>query len=490
MGGARQHHRHREHITLTTSNTAAAAGRGAGALERLPAGTVAAYGMPAVGAGYMYLLVGLYVMKFSTDVLLISPLVMGLIFSASRVWDAVSDPLVGYLSDRTRSRFGRRRTWMAASVVPIGALFVMIFAPPPTLTGASLIAWMAVAVIGFYSVMTVFFVPHLSLGAELSTNYHERSRLFGYRHGFFTFGYISSLVTMQLLIGFEAEGGETVRHWALLLSIPACVGMAALVLFAVAKLRERPEFQGRVGTSPLRAFADVWRNEHSRLLIIVTLIENIGSAAIGALTLYVTQYVVGAPHMGPAVILAYMIPSAFSVPLWIPLSRRIGKVRLWMYSMIGTGLSFGGMFALPFLPPEWRLGTMFVFAALAGLAAGCGGTVGPSVQGDVIDYDEHLTGERKEGSYFAAWNFVYKSAVGIMLALTGFVLDFSGFVPNQPQALSTQVWIVGLYGLFPLICYAIGAALFSRFKLNEAAYAEIRRKLDGGEGGPESSAGG
>ena len=452
----------------------------AGVADRLPASTVTAYGLPAIGAGYMYLLVGLYVMKFSTDVLLISPLVMGLIFSASRVWDAVSDPLVGYLSDRSRSRFGRRRTWMAASVIPIGAVFVMIFAPPAGLTGAWLVAWMAVAIIGFYSIMTAFFVPHLSLGAELSTNYHERSRLFGYRHGFYTLGYILCLVTMQWLIGAEAEGGEAARYWALTLSLPACAVMAVLVLFAVVKLRERPEFQGRVGTSPVRAFADVWRNEHSRLLIIVTLIENIGSAAIGALTLYVTQYVVGAPHMGPAVILAYMIPSALSVPLWIPLSRRVGKVRLWMFSMLGTGISFGGMFMLPFLPPELRLGVMLVFAAFAGLAAGCGGTVGPSVQGDVIDYDEHLTGERKEGSYFAAWNFVYKSAAGIMLALTGFVLDFSGFVPNQQQTLSTQVWIVGLYGLFPLVCYLVGAALFSRFKLDEAAYAEIRAKLDAG----------
>ena len=450
----------------------------ADAADRLPAATVAAYGMPAVGAGYMYLLVGLYVMKFSTDVLLISPLVMGLIFSASRVWDAVSDPLVGYLSDRTRARFGRRRTWMAAGVVPIGALFVMIFAPPAGLSDGWLVAWMAVAIIGFYSVMTVFFVPHLSLGAELSTNYHERSRLFGYRHGFYTFGFIICLITMQWLIGAEAEGGESARYWALTLSLPACAVMAALVLFAVLKLRERPEFQGRVGASPFQAFADVWRNEHSRLLIIVTLIENIGSAAIGALTLYVTQYVVGAPHMGPAVILAYMIPSAFSVPLWIPLSRRIGKVRLWMYSMLGTGVSFGAMCMLPFLPPELRLGAMIVFAAFAGLAAGCGGTVGPSVQGDVIDYDEHLTSESKEGSYFAAWNFVYKSAAGIMLALTGFVLDFSGFVPNQQQTLATQLWIVGLYGLFPLVCYAIGAALFSRFKLDETAYAEIRKSLD------------
>ena len=477
-------------MALRPGEVSALAGEGvpgrspAAGLERLGAGTVAAYGLPAVGAGYMYLLVGLYMMKFSTDVLLIAPAVMGLVFAASRVWDAVSDPLVGYLSDRTRSRFGRRRSWMAASVVPIGAMFVMIFAAPLALAGGWLVAWMAVAVIGFYSVMTVFFVPHLSLGAELSTSYHERSRLFGYRHGFYTLGYIFCLVTMQWLIVAEAEGPETVRRWALMLSLPACAAMAALVLAAVLKLRERPEFQGRAGASPLRAFADVWRNEHSRLLIIVTLIENIGSAAIGALTLYVTQYVVGAPHMGPAVILAYMIPSAFSVPLWIPLSRRFGKVRLWMFSMIGTGVSFGGMVLLPFLAPELRLGTMLAFAVTAGLAAGCGGTVGPSVQGDVIDYDEHLTGERKEGSYFAAWNFVYKSAAGIMLALTGFVLDFSGFVPNQPQTFATQLWIVGLYGLFPLICYVVGALLFSRFRLDEAAYAEIRRKLDAGAAAP------
>ena len=449
-----------------------------GTLERLPRTTVFAYGLPGIGAGYMYLLVGLYVMKFSTDVLLISPLVMGLIFSASRVWDAVSDPLVGYLSDRTRSRFGRRRTWMAASILPISATFVMIFAPPAGLSGTGLSVWMAVAIIGFYSVMTAFFVPHLSFGAELSTNYHERSRLFGFRHGFYTVGSILCLGTMQLLIDAEARGPEAARLRAFETSLPACVFMALMIVVAVAKLRERPEFQGRVKANPLRAFADVWRNHHARLLIVVTLIENIGSAAIGVLTLYVAQYVVGAPRMAPLVILFYMIPSAFSVPLWIPLSRRFGKVRLWMASMLGTGISFGAMFLLPFLPMELRLPWICVFAVFAGLAAGCGGTIAPSVQGDVIDYDELVTGERKEGSYFAAWNFVYKSAIGVMLALTGFVLEWSGFVPNQPQTLTTQIWMVGLYGIFPLVCYTIGAILFSRFKLDEAAYREIRAELD------------
>ena len=203
---------------------------------------------------------------------------------------------------------------------------------------------------------------------------------------------------MQLLIGAEAEGPAAARARALELSVPACVVMGAMILFAVSRLQASvPSSRAACPTSPLKAFADVWRNEHARLLIVVTLIENIGSAAIGVLTLYVAQYVVGAPAMAPLVILAYMVPSAASVPLWIPLSRRVGKIRLWMFSMLLTGFSFGGMFALAFIDPDLRLGLMFILAAFAGLAAGCGGTIGPSVQGDVIDYDEHRTGERKEG---------------------------------------------------------------------------------------------
>ena len=440
---------------------------------------VLAYGAPGVGAGYMYLLVNLYVMKFSTDVLLIAPAVMGIIFSVSRVWDAISDPLVGYLSDRTRSRYGRRRTWILASVAPIAAVFVMVFAPPEALGNAGRIAWMATAIIGFYSVMTVFLVPHLSLGAELSDDYHERSRLFGMRHAAFTIGSILALGSMQALINAEEVGEAAVREVTFTLAILASAVMTAALLGSVPLLSERADFQGRVTEKPFQAFADVWRNVHARLLIVVTFIENVGSAAIGVLTLYVMQYVVGAPRWAPLVILSYMVPSAASVPLWLPLARRFGKVRLWMFSMVLTGVSFGGMFVLPFLDTvELRLVTIFVLAFFAGLAAGAGGTIGPSVQGDVIDYDEHLTGERKEGSYFAAWNFVYKSAMGVMLALTGFVLQASGFVPNEEQTMTVQVAMVSLYGLFPLICYAVGAALFSRFRLDEAAHAEIRAQLD------------
>ncbi len=445
----------------------------------IPRGKLAAFGTPAVGAGYMYLFLSLYVMKFSTDVLLIAPVVMGLIFSVSRIWDAISDPLVGYLSDRTTTRLGRRRIWLLASVIPISVTFYMVFAPPLGLTERQLDWWMAISIIGFYSSMTLFFVPHMALGAEMTDDYHERNKLFGARHFAYALGSILSLASMQLLIVAEFGKETDVRALAEELALLAVAIMIVFLIFAVVRLKERPEFQGRMTSAPFSAFKDVWQNNHARLFIVVQFIENVGSAAIAALTLYVMQYVVGAPHLAVPVILTYFIPSSLSVPLWIPLAKKFGKIRMWVISMIGTGVSFGAFCILPFIESiDIRIAISFVFAFFAGLAAGCGGMIGPSVQSDIVDYDELVSGERKEGSYFAAWNFVQKSAVGVMLLLTGFVLQFSGFVPNAAQTAEVKIAIVGLYGFFPLVCYFVGAFMFAKFRLDETACIEIRRKLE------------
>jgi Na+/melibiose symporter-like transporter len=119
-----------------------------------------------------------------------------------------------------------------------------------------------------------------------------------------------------------------------------------------------------------------------------------------------------------------------------------------------------------------------VLAFLAGTAASCGAMMGPSIQSDVIDWDEHATGERKEGAYFAAWNFVFKVANGVTQGLTGLVLSFSGYVPNVEQTPGVKLTILALYGLFPMVCYLIGSVLFARFRLDEAGYAVIRTQLD------------
>ena len=437
--------------------------------ERVAWSTIFVYNLPTVGVGFMFFLVGLQLMKFSTDVLLISPAVMGTIFGVSRIWDAVSDPVAGYLSDRTRSRMGRRRPWLLASALPIGIVYIMVWSPPAGLGPNALIAWMAVGVIGFYSAMTIFVVPHTSLGAELTTGYHERSRVFGVRHALWSSGSVVALGAMYLFI-VSTEPRATARAQAAI----AALLTLALIVVAVMRLRERPDYQGRGAESPFAAFRDVLRNRHARLLLIVFLIENLGSATIGILTLYIAQYIVGTPELAPLYILAYMVPSIGSVPLWMPLARRFGKKPLWIFSMLLTAASFGGMFFLE----EGSVVLITVLAMTAGLAAGCGGMVGPSVQADVIDYDEYESGQRKEGAYFAAWNFVFKCAFGITLFLTGWVLQLSGFRPNQEQTEGAKLALLSLYALYPLVCYLIGTAIFLRFGLGEREHATIRLALD------------
>lgn len=436
--------------------------------------TMILYGLPPVGAGYMFCIVSLYVMKFSTDVLLIAPAIMGLIFGISRFWDAISDPLVGYLSDKTNSRWGRRRPWLFWSVIPVFVSFWMVTAPPESLTGMPLILWMGAGVILFYSAQTMFIVPHMSLGAELSDDYHERNKIFGARHAGWVLGYISALATMYWLIKAEQAGPEQVRALAGAQSIYAGIFSAILLLACVYGIRERSEFAGRGAEKPWTAAKDIWQNSHARLLLIVIFIENLGGAVITILTLYNAQYVLKAPTMAPFFILAYMVWSLILVPIWMPLARRVGKKRLWIYSMVVTGFAFGGMFFLN----EGDDLILIVLASIAGAAGGCGGTINPSIKSDVIDYDEYQTGERKEGAYFAAWYFVTKSAYGVMLTVTGFALGIVGFMPNVEQTEGVILMMKFLYGGIPFIFYLAGAFLLMRFAFNEKEHGEIVAQLE------------
>ena len=109
---------------------------------------------------------------------------------------------------------------------------------------------------------------------------------------------------------------------------------------------------------------------------------------------------------------------------------------------------------------------MIVLALASGLASGCSNTIGPSLLSDVIDADELKTGERKEGAYFALWNFAKKGATGVTLMVTGLALSWAGFIPNEEQSRLVELTLCALIGLFPLTCYIAGSILFSRFSLD------------------------
>ncbi len=455
-----------------------AAAVGAGAEERVPLGVVVTYSLPTVGVSCAFFLTTIYLIKFATDVLLIAPAVMGALFGLSRVWDAISDPLAGYLSDRTRTRLGRRRPWMLASALPIGVTFVMLWAPPTGLAGAGLVVWMGLALFLFFTATTAFGVPHEALGAELSKGHHDRTRIFAIRFVIGTLGTFLSLGALYLMStqGVTVDEAEraALRSTALYLALSIGLGSAALIAFSSLRMREIAEHQGRGGTRIWRAFGDVFRNPHARLLLIVFLIENLGTAAIGMLVPYVTQYIVKAPEVTSVILLLYFVPAVLFVPLWIPLSRRLGKKRLWIFSMSAMTFAFTGLFFVG----EGDVALLGALGLIGGVGGGCGAVVGPSIKADVIDYDELVTGERKEGSYVAVWNFVRKSAFGLTAMLTGFALQASGFQPNVEQTEQAKLAMSVLIGLVPGFFYGAGTLLFLRFGLNEREHAAVRAELD------------
>ena len=152
-----------------------------------------------VGVGFMMMPFSIWLMKFSTDVLLIAPGIFGTLFMIGRIWDAISDPVVGFLSDRSTAARGRRRAWMYASAIPVGLTTAMLWSPPFMLEGMALVVWMGSALLLYETAATCFFVPYGALGMELTSNYHERTRLFGYRHVIAAVGSMVGLGAVYLM---------------------------------------------------------------------------------------------------------------------------------------------------------------------------------------------------------------------------------------------------------------------------------------------------
>jgi GPH family glycoside/pentoside/hexuronide:cation symporter len=438
------------------------------AVAPLPFATILLYSSPMAGIGFMEIFFAMYLMKFSTDVLEVAPAAMGVIFLVARLCGAISDPVVGFLSDRTRTRLGRRRPWLLASALPFVAVFALMWSPPDGLGPSAMVIWMGAAVILFQVGINVYCMPHDALGAELSDDYHDRNRIFGTRRIVFGVGALAVFAAVTRL-----AASPDPRLDAAIIGVIAAAATAVLMLYLGLTISERQDHLGRGAASPGQALIDVWQNEHARLLLLVFFVQQLGVGTVTIVAAYYTQYVLGSAEALPMVLGSFIGVSILSVPVWIRLGRRVEKKPMLVASMAMVCLSMGGMYFVG----EGDLTLLLVLAALGGFAGGGADVVFPSLSADVIDYDEYRTGQRKEGVYFAAWNFVAKTALGLTGVLTGAVLAASGFQPNVEQTETAKLAIRMLMSVEPLICYGLGALLFLRFGLTRRAHAELRRGL-------------
>lgn len=441
----------------------------AGAEERVAASRILVYSSPVLGVFMAGMLVNFYLLKFSTDVLLIGPALMGTILLAARVWDAVSDPLVGWLSDRTQLPMGRRRPWFLGAALPFAGGVVMLWSPPEALEGDALGLWIAGAVFLFYTAYTAFRVPHLALGAELSRGYHDRTRVFGIMQAVESVGMIAAAGALALL-----ENADDPRAFARTLSVAIGLPAAAVMAWAALALRERTAFQGRGGRNPWRAFGDVVKNPHSRLLIAIFFVEQLGFSALVVLLPYLSDYVLKTPGATGIYLFSAISAALVSIPVWIAASQRFGKKRVWFWSVAAKIVLFAALFAIG----EGDTVPLALVTVGFGLMNGCGSVVGPSLKADVVDWDEAHTGERKEGSYFATWNFAQKSAGGVAVWAVGLTLALTDFVPNAEQSEETLDGIRMLAAGLPVFLHIGALVLIGRFALGEDEHRELRGSLD------------
>ncbi|MCK6554527.1 MFS transporter [Candidatus Binatia bacterium] len=438
--------------------------------ERLSTGQIVSYSLPALGTSLVLLSIAIYLPNYYTDELGLSAGMLSWVLMAGRLWDAVTDPVMGHISDRTRSRWGRRRPYFLLSALPIWIVFYFTWAPIPGLTPLGIFVQLLLCYLVLFTFWTVFWVPYISLGMELTPNYHERTRLFGMRQGFYLLGVALGMLAPEAFA--KAAGGPRAGYptMAIVFGGLAC----GLIIVAFVRVRERLE-DAHAGHYPfVEGLRVTFRNRAFVILMLTYLIALVGGSFIAPLTLYVAKYVIKAREIVPVVMLAYLAGSVVAIPVWVRLSNRFGKNRTWTAGM----LLATAVYATSFYYHEGTWLLWIFLAAVIGAANGCTATLGPSLSADVIDSDELETGRRREGAFMGIWSFMDKAAIGIAIFIGMQALDLMGYVPNQDQSEAVIFGIKFLYCLLPAGCHLAAVILFRGFPINAEVHAEIRAQLD------------
>lgn len=421
---------------------------------RVPVRTLLAYGSPVLGIAYLLFFIQFYYLKFATDVLLLPPAVVGMVFAMAKVWDAVSNPLIGSWSDRTRSRLGRRRPFLFGALPLLVGSFVMLWRPPAELPFGLLVAWIVVGLFLFYGGFGLYQIPHAALGAELSGDSYQRTRLFGARQIGFTAGMLVAFGAIQL-----AMNSADRRAAAAEMALPGALLAAAILTITPLLLRDSRGAEAVGGRSLLAGLRDVTRSRAARLLLAVWFIENAGVGAVGTMGPYVAEYLLRRPDIVGLIPAAYVIAGIVAIPVWVRVSRSYGARDTWLVAMLLAAVAFGGMLSIG----AGDVALSIVLLALAGCAMGCGSVLSSSLMAELIDADERRTGERKEGIYSAAMLFVMKIGMSLATAASGFVLSSAGFEPNTEQSAASLWGIRLLFAGMPCAGFLLGALLFRGF---------------------------
>lgn len=436
-----------------------------------------AYAAPALPLAAIALLLNAFLPKLYTDSFGVGVGFVATVALAVRVFDAITDPLIGFLSDRTPGPFGRRRPWIVGAAVPLAASVYLVFTPQSA-SGVAPMWWWTMGIFAVTLFWTAVTIPYEAHGASLSMDYDERTDLLGLREVFLLLGTVFAAASPSIVRALTGLGAEAADQPAVFERVGATWALLALSFtwwcgFGV------PEnnLHGLATVRLRQALREVWQNRSFRILLISYTVAAFGSHLPATMVLYYVQYVLGSPH-GDLVLLLYLLVAILALPFWVGLAHRTSKKTAWLWSIGGTA----GFFVWAVFLGE---GDLPWFLGITALTGSCGGAVlalPHAMQADVIDEDELLSGERREGQYIGLWSIAKKVSAALGVGLGLGLLQIAGYQPNAVQPESVR-WALRVgYIVIPCLSFAAALVLALRYPLDRVRHRAVRAAIDAKRG--------
>lgn len=439
---------------------------------KLPLRTRLAYGVGDAGINLADTMVGLLFAIFLTDVVGLQPGLAALAVFIGRTSDYINDPIIGYLSDRTRTRWGRRRPFLLIGALPFALAYTLLWWKPPIADQTWLAIYYGVAFILYDTTATVLYMPYFALTPELTSDYDERTTLTTYRMAFSILGGMIAFVAPLAIIGTMSP-----ENSGRVLAVGAGVALLSILpLLAVFfGTREREDLQHQSQPKLKDSILAAVKNKPFIFALLIFMLTWAALDIVQSTLLYFLKHRMHMEEQGDLIFAMLFIAALISLPLWEWSSRRTDKTKAYIGGMVFLALVVVG---LSIIQPAWGQVPLLILGALAGVGLGAVQVLPWSMIPDAVEWDEMHTGQRHEGMFYSLVTLGRKFASSISLPLVLLVLEWTGYnaaASSQPASAVNGIRL--LIGPIPAIFIAGGIIFAFLYPLNREGYARVRESL-------------
>lgn len=431
------------------------------------------YGSGDLGFSLLSTILGAYFAIFLTDVVGVSPGIAAVAIFVGRSWDYINDPIFGHLSDRTRTRWGRRRPFLLIGPIPLGLAFLMLWWIPPWQNSVGLAVYYALAYVLYDAAATLIYMPYFALTPELASDYDERTSLTAYRSFFSILGSLLAFTLPLLMVGsFTPQNAGRVLEMAALFAVVSILPFFPLFFVA----RERPEYmsQERPGLrQSLRAARD---NRPFVIGMLVLLLTWISVEIVQATLLFFVKYVAQREAQSDVLMATLFLTAIAALPIWQAVSGRWGKRQAYV-----AGIAFWALVQLGLISigPATGMPVIISLCILAGIGVSAAHVIPWAMIPDAIEWGEWKTGQRHEGMFYSLATLALKVASSIAIPLALLLLEVTGYVPNAAVQPSGALWGIRIViGPIPAILLCAGIVFALRYPLGRRQYEQIQTELE------------